>query len=206
MGADKRRDGVNAAPVLCYNSTGSGGGRGFYAGMPRPAAEGGGILPCGSVGCRRRRHTERWIMQNIIIVLLAILSVAMIVLIAIYNGLDRMRFFMDRLLKAVEPGLDDWVDACEALRPGCGEAYRSAKKNWERTAILHDLIDTVREDSEEKQDAQEALLDFCHSYNAVAERYNARLAGALGQVASRMGFHPYGELDFYPGVRLPEQE
>ena len=144
-------------------------------------------------------------MEDVLIILGAVLSLAVIVLIGLYNHLDRLRFHMDRLLAGAADGLDAWVACCEALSPGCGEAYHAAKKNWARTACLRDLAEGVRGSSEAKLSAQIELLEFCHRYNDLAERFNRWLDAPLaGRLAARLGFRPYAPLDFYPDVPRPQ--
>ena len=91
-------------------------------------------------------------MDSFIAIVLAILAICMLVLIAIYNDMDRRRFRLDRMLKGAWPALNDWVEACEELRPGCAAEYRKAKQNWKRTACLQDMVTQVPENSEEKLD------------------------------------------------------
>lgn len=143
-------------------------------------------------------------MDNFIAIVLALLAVCMLAVIAVYNRLDRLRFRLDTMLKRARPGLEDWIEACEALQPGCADAYRQARRNWQRTACLQDMVAAVKENSEEKLDAQEALLDFCYRYSRMAESYNKSITAPLiARLAKVMGFRPYAPLDFYPDVTVP---
>lgn len=146
-------------------------------------------------------------MEDILILLIGILVLIMLALIAWYNHLDRLRFRLDRLLKGAMPALDDWADACEALHPGAAEGYRKAKRNWEKTACLQAMVETVAENSAKKLDIQEQLLDFCYQFRCLAEKYNEKLESALfGKLARAMGFRPYAVLDFYPHIRPAKPE
>lgn len=137
-------------------------------------------------------------------ILMALFSLCMLIVIAVYNRLDRLRFRMDRMLKDAWPHLDVWARICEELQPGCSAEYRKAKPNWKRTACLQDMILNVTENSEEKLDLQVQLLDFCYRYSQLAYNYNRKLEDPLtGKLAQLLGFKPYTPLDFYPGVDVP---
>lgn len=144
-------------------------------------------------------------MDSFIAIVLAILAICMLVLIAIYNDMDRRRFRLDRMLKGAWPALNDWVEACEELRPGCAAEYRKAKQNWKRTACLQDMVTQVPENSEEKLDIQEQLLDFCYRYSQMAMGYNKKIEDPIGgKLVQLLGFKPYAPLDFYPDVQVPQ--
>ena len=141
-------------------------------------------------------------MEDVIIILLGILAVAVIAVISLYNHMDRQRYRMDCLLRRVRPMLDDWADICQDLHPGSADEYRRARKNWQKTACLQHMVETVTENSEEKLDLQEQLLDFCYQFRCIAEKYNEKLDTALfGKLYQTLGFHPYTVLDFYPHIR-----
>lgn len=142
-------------------------------------------------------------MEDVMIVLIALLCAAVIALIAVYSYLDRRRFYMDRLIQSARPALDRWARACGALSPGADGPYFQARRNWERTACLRRLVEEVPGSSPEKLEAQEDLLEFCHRYNKLAQRYDQTVQSPLLAPAARLfRFRPYGQLDFYPDVRL----
>ena len=141
-------------------------------------------------------------MEDVLIILLGILAVAMIAVISLYNHMDRRRYRMDCLLRRVLPTLDDWADICQELHPGSADEYRQARKNWQKTACLQKMVETVTENSEEKLDLQEQLLDFCYQFRCLAETYNEALeSGIFAKLYRALGFHPYAALDFYPHIR-----
>ncbi len=145
-------------------------------------------------------------MDSFVAIVMAILAVCMLVLIAIYNNLDRMRFRLDRMLKGAWPALNDWADACEELKPGSAAEYRKARQNWKRTACLQEMVRQVTENSEEKLDIQEALLEFCHRYSQMTLSYNKKIEDPItGKLARLMGFKPYTPLDFYPDIQVPKK-
>ena len=145
-------------------------------------------------------------MEDILIIAAAVLVAVMLALICVYNYLDRRRFFIDRLLGANQTTLDAWAKACGALSPGADEAYCKAKRNWERTAHIQRMVDTVKENSIEKLELQESLLDFCFHYNELAQRYNRALENPLlASVARLFRFRPYTLLDFFPDIQ-PQQD
>lgn len=143
-------------------------------------------------------------MDSFVAILMAIFAVCMLVVIAIYNNMDRMRFRLDRMLKGAKPALDDWAEACEELQPGCAAEYRKAKQNWKRTACLQEMVTQVPENSEEKLDIQEQLLDFCSRYSQMAFSYNKKIEDPIsGKLVQLLGFKPYTPLDFYPDIQVP---
>ncbi len=144
-------------------------------------------------------------MDNFLIILTALLCAVMIGVILIYNNLDRKRFYMDRSLKGAQPQLDKWAKLCGELSPGSDEAYFQAKTNAERLACIEQMVSTVTENTPEKLELQEDMLDFCYSFNQLADRYNDRLDNALlGPIARRLRFRPYCAIDFYPLIKAPE--
>lgn len=147
-------------------------------------------------------------MENAIVILLSVLAVFMLLVIALYNHLDRLRFRLDRNLHHARKDLAEWVALCAELKPGCDSDWRKAKHNWQKTACLQALVLEMKDlNSPEKLDAQEALLEFCYLYSDMARRYNARLESPLlGRAARLLGFRPYTPLDFYPDVKLPGSE
>lgn len=145
-------------------------------------------------------------MDSFVAIVMAILAVCMLVLIAIYNNLDRMRFRLDRMLKGAWPALNDWADACEELKPGSAAEYRKARQNWKRTACLQEMVTQVPENSEEKLDIQEQLLDFCYRYSQMAYNYNKKIEDPItGKLVQLLGFKPYTPLDFYPDIQVPKK-
>lgn len=146
-------------------------------------------------------------MDNFIAIVMSVLAICMLVVIAIYNNLDRLRFRLDTMLRRANPELEDWLEACEALQPGCTREYRQTKRNWQRSACLQALVSEVTENSEDKLDAQEALLDFCYRYSQMAEKYNRKVTDPVtGGLARLLGFRPYALLDFYPDVTVPRPD
>lgn len=140
-------------------------------------------------------------MGSIGYLLMAIASAVMLVVVFIYNGLDRRRFHLERMFKRNKEQLDDWVRACEKLAPNCGEAYFAAKKLPEQMECLRKIVRQVRENSEEKLDIQEQLLDFCYHFSRMADEYDGKLQSPVtGGVARLLGFKAVGGLDFYPDV------
>ena len=146
-------------------------------------------------------------MESVLVILIAIAALLFIIVSAIYNSLDRMRFFMDRMLKRLKPQIDEWAEECEREDPGCADAYFAAKKNWEKTACLRDLAAAASGGSEKKLSMQDELMEMFTSYNSMAERYNAKLENPFfSKVASLLRFQPYAVVDFYPDVTMPEKE
>lgn len=142
-------------------------------------------------------------MENVIILLMTLVMVAMLIVIFVYNGLDRRRFRLERLFKRNKVALDDWVRACEQIRPDCGKAYFAAKKLPEQMERLRQIVQEVRENSEDKLDIQEQLLDFCYHFSRMAADYDRRLESPLtGWLARLLGFKAVGGLDFYPDVTV----
>lgn len=140
-------------------------------------------------------------MENAIILLMTAVMVAMLVLIFVYNRFDRQRFHLERLFGRNKAKMDEWVRACEALKPGCGKAYFAAKKLPEQTEQLRAIAQSVTENSGEKLDLQEQLLDFCYHFTMMAGEYDRMLESPLtGKIAQWMRFRRVGGLDFYPDV------
>lgn len=140
-------------------------------------------------------------MNQITAILMAIFAIAALILIGIYNKADSQRFRLDRMLHKERELLDAWVTACERLQPGSSAAYRGTKKNWERTAFLQQMVLDVTENSEEKLELQERLLEFCYSFRQQVERFNKKLSDPTqGKLLKVLGFRPYTAPDFYPGV------
>ncbi len=145
-------------------------------------------------------------MDQFTAILMAIFAIVMLILIGIYNKADSQRFRLDRFLKKEQEALDAWAAACEELQPGSSSAYRAAKKNWQRTACLQQMVQQVQENSEEKLELQEQLLEFCCIYSRMAGDYNKKLEDPVqGKLLQRLGFRPYTALDFYPGVGVEEK-
>lgn len=146
-------------------------------------------------------------MDSFVAILMALFAVCMLVVIGIYNNLDRLRFRLDRMLKGAWPALNDWVEECEALQPGVAAEYKAARPNWKKTQCLQAMVLACRENSEEKLDIQESLLDFCYRYSQMTEKYNRKVTDPLtGGLARLLGFRPYTPLDFYPDVTVPQPE
>ncbi len=143
-------------------------------------------------------------MEDIMIIITGILVVLMLLVIALYNRMDRLRFRLDRLMHHASDALDDWADICHELHPGSADAYRKARKNWEKLACLQQMVSVVTENNEEKLNIQEQLLDFCSQLRQLADRYNDTLDGSiLGGFYRMLGFLRYTPLDFYPYIQLP---
>ena len=143
-------------------------------------------------------------MTDFLIILGALASLAVIAVILFYNRLDRLRFYMERQILAARPKLDAWAACCGELSPGADAAYQKARKGWEITAAVRDLAAAVTRNTDQKLSLQEELLDFCHGYNSLAERYDRTLEGKItGRLAALLGFRPYAVLDFYPDVFTP---
>lgn len=146
-------------------------------------------------------------MEDILIILLGVLALTVIVLVSLYNNMDRLRYRLDTLLRRARPALDEWVDICHSLHPGSGDEYRQAKRNWQKTACLQKMVETVKENSEEKLTLQEDLLDFCYQFRYMAEKYNEKLESSVfNKLYYAMGFRPYAVLDFYPDIRPIDPE
>ncbi len=142
-------------------------------------------------------------MENVGIILITLVVLAMLIVIFIYNYLDRRRFHLERMFKGHKALLDEWVRACEQLRPGCGGAYFAAKKLPEQMECLRALVQSVTENSEDKLERQEELLDFCYNFTSMSAGYDRALARPLiGKVGRLLGFRPVGGLDFYPDVTV----
>lgn len=146
-------------------------------------------------------------MEDFFVILLSLVAIAVLVLIGVYNSLDRLRFRLDRMLKSARPALNDWAEECERLQPGVAAAYRAARPNWKKIACLKEMVDACSANSEEKLEIQEQLLDFCYRYSELAEKYNQKVTAPLtGWLARFLGFRPYAPLDFYPDVTVPKPE
>ena len=145
-------------------------------------------------------------MENVLIILIAVAAAAFIVVSIIYNSLDRMRFYMDQMLKRIKPTLEEWAEDCGKAQPGSADAYRAARKNWEKTACLREMAEKVPSASERQRALRDELMELCTGYNSMAERYNERREGPiLGKIAEKLRFRPYAVLDFYPDVQLPDR-
>lgn len=141
-------------------------------------------------------------MEDILIILLGILALAVIVVVSLYNNMDRLRYRLDTLLRRARPALDEWADMCQSLHPGSADEYRRARRNWQKTACLQKMVETVKENSEEKLNLQEELLDFCFQFRYMAEKYNDKLESSVfKKLYHVLGFRPYTPLDFYPHIR-----
>lgn len=141
-------------------------------------------------------------MEDFIIIVVAILVVIMLAVVGLYNGMDRRRYRMDCLFRRCQPALNDWADACEEIQPGCSQSYRKARRNWQKLECLQEMVGTVTDNSEEKLELQEMLLDFCYQFRQLAEPYNERLQGPiLGELYRMLGFRHYTAIDFYPYIQ-----
>ena len=146
-------------------------------------------------------------MDQITAVLMAIFAICLLIVIGVYNKADSQRFRLDRALKREKEALEAWVAECERLQPGAAEKYRGAKKNWQKTACLQEMVTEVKENSERKLELQEQLFDFCYSYDRMAETYNKRVQDPFqGKILAVLGFRPYTPLDFFPGLSAAPRE
>lgn len=146
-------------------------------------------------------------MENVMIAGMGLLAAAMLVVIFVYNGLDRRRFHLERMVKRHKEGLDEWAQACEALRPGCAREYFAARKLPDQLRCLRQMAQETPENSDDKLDAQERLLDFCYNFSQMADDYDRRLERPLiGKLGRLLGFRPVGGLDFYPDVSTGKEE
>lgn len=142
-------------------------------------------------------------MEDFIIIVIGIFVVIMLAVIGLYNGMDRRRYRMDCIFRRCQPALNDWADACEELQSGSSEEYRKARRIHEKLACLQKMIENVTENSEEKLELQEMLLDFCYQLRQLAEPYNERLSGPIfGSVYKVLGFKYYTPIDFYPHIQV----
>ena len=141
-------------------------------------------------------------MTDFLIILVAIIVFLLIILIFLYNRLDRKRFYLDRNLKKNRDALDQWVRACDKISPGSGTEYFSAKKNHEKLACIEKLVRSVQKDSEEKLEIQESLLDFGAYFNELAAGYNHTLENSpLRKIYAFLGFKRYPPIEFYPDLK-----
>lgn len=63
------------------------------------------------------------------------------------------------------------------------------------------MVETVKENSEEKLNLQEELLDFCFQFRYMAEKYNDKLESSVfKKLYHVLGFRPYTPLDFHPHI------
>lgn len=146
-------------------------------------------------------------MENVMIAAMGLVAAAMLAVIFVYNGLDRRRFHLERMVKRHKEGLDGWARACEALRPGCAKAYFAARRLPDQMRCLRQMTQDVTENSEDKLDWQEQLLDFCYNFSQMADDYDRRLERpVIGKLGRLLGFRPVGGLDFYPDVTIEKTE
>lgn len=146
-------------------------------------------------------------MEDIFVILMGLLALAVIAVISLYNHMDRQRYRLDCLLRRARPALDEWAEICQSLQPGAADEYFRARRNWQKTACLQQMVETVKENSEEKLDLQEQLLDFCYQFRFIAEKYNEKLASSVfAKLYGVLGFKPYTVLDFYPHIRPEKTE
>jgi hypothetical protein len=136
--------------------------------------------------------------EKILIGLCLVAAVAVVCGVSAYNTLDKLRFFLKRTFQKAQDELDSWVLACEKIKPGCGQKYFSTKNFMEKSAYICEIIESVSEDTEEKLNIQESLLDFCLHYRQMAKLYNEKLKKPiLRQVAKLFRFKPCPIIDFY---------
>ena len=141
-------------------------------------------------------------MEDFMIIVVAVLVVIMLAIIGLYNGMDRRRYRMDCMFRRCQAALNDWADACEELQNGSSGEYRRARRVWEKLAALQKMVETISENSEEKLEIQETLLDFCYQFRQLAEPYNEKLSGPiLGGLYQTLGFRHYTPIDFYPHIQ-----
>lgn len=146
-------------------------------------------------------------MEDILIILLGLIALAVIAVVSLYNNMDRQRYRLDTLLRRAHPALDEWADICQSLHPGSADEYRRAKRNWQKMACLQQMVETVKENSEEKLDLQEQLLDFCFQFRYMADKYNEKLESSVfKKFYHALGFRPYTPLDFYPNIHPIDPE
>lgn len=139
---------------------------------------------------------EFWILLGVLAVVL------MLALIFVYNHYDRLRFHLERYYAGAKKPLQQWVQACATLRGGDDAGYSHCKKLSDKTACLRTLVETTADNSDEKLDLQESLLEFCGSFNFLAEKYNSQLENRLsGKLAKHLGFRPIEKIDFYPEIK-----
>jgi len=135
--------------------------------------------------------------EKITLVLWLVAVVALICGITAYNNLDKLRFFLKRAFQSAQSELDSWVEACEKISPGCGQKYFATKNFMKKSAFICEIIENVKEDTDEKLDIEESLLDFCIRYRELANMYNEKLKKPLyKQVAALLKFKPCPVIDF----------